>query len=1265
MDKKQKNNIIIASGITAFVLILSIVITLICVGGKKEANHYTLNFYVDDEIVEKVTLEEGKTLTDIPSVPEKEGYNGFWDKTDFENIKASADIYAVYSPKVLEIKFFADQKLIEKKTVNYGETLDSIPDVPEKEGFQNGRWNHADFSNLKDDLEVNALYDVIKLEIKFYKDNEEQELVATKTVDYGSTLMDVPAVPAAIGMVASWDVEDFSIITENKNVHAVYTTLVLEIKFYVEGELYKTLEVNYGEDLEYVPAVPEKENHIASWNVVDFSNITEDLEVNATYEVEVFTYNEDADTIAITGLVDKNASSVTIPATLKGKPVTKIAKDAFNNGLGAYPKLVSLTFAEGSNVETIENGAFYYSNIEEITIPKSVKNIDNAAFFVARGLKMVTFEEGIELETINKQAFYGCSNLESITLPASVTIIDKEAFAWCTKLKTFVLDENIISLGEWAFNGCSSLETIILSNNLARIEYATFHLCEKLEAVYYLGSSAQLNHMHIDLGNDYNEDFVDAAKYCYNEEPNQEGLFWHYEENEIVTQQFFTVSFSVNDELYDTRIVASGMALLDIPTVPEKIGKTNERWSVTDFSSVLDNINVNALYDILVLDIKFYAGDEIVDTKHVNYGENYTNPLPLAPSTNGFTGEWDQTIFENVTENIDVHATKTKMDVFFYVGNTLVITKSVTYGETLTDIPQVPVTEGYSGFWDTTNFANITQNKYVHAKRIKIDIRFFDGEENLIVTKQVYYGNKLTDVPPVPELENCFGFWSDEDLGYEIADFSQIVFGKDGNVDFYARYTSNFEYTEYENSITITKATNVDMSTIVIPETINGKPVTEIGVEAFVGISLLKVYLADNVTIIGDKAFYKTGVRYLILTENSKLTSIGEEAFNCCGIVCFDFPKSVTTIGEKAFYGSETEEFRFDTFGSPSLTTIGKEAFTYCQYLESITIPKSITSIGESAFERCVNLKTVTFESGSQLETIGRSAFESCIKLQNIVLPNGVKTIDEDAFYGCKNLVNIQIPKTVTNMGESIFSNCLELKTVTFVEESSLKDLPAEAFYKCEKLESIALPTKLVTIGDQAFENCTSLTSITLPNTLTTIFEEVFASSGLTSITIPKSVTHVGNKAFKDCSALVTATFEENSELVYLGKRAFESTGIEAMTTLPSGLLILSEATFANCKQLTTVIIPDGVSHIEYHQFDGCVKLENVTIGNHVSLIKNHAFGQCASLLGISYNNTRDHWGIIEKSRGGWIWGTLANSVIIHCLDGDVIEYSPQQFMYN
>ena len=1265
MDKKQKNNIIIASGIAAFVLILSIVITLICVGGKKEANHYTLNFYVEDEIVEKVTLEEGKTLTDIPSVPEKEGYTGFWDKTDFENIKASADIYAVYSPKVLEIKFYADQKLIEKKTVNYGETLDSIPNVPEKEGFHNGRWDHADFSNLKDDLEVNALYDVIKLEIKFYKDNEEQELVATKTVDYGSTLMDVPAAPAAIGMVASWDVEDFSIITENKNVHAVYATLVLEIKFYVEGELYRTLEVNYGEDLENIPMVPEKEHHIASWSVADFSNITEDLEVNATYEAEVFTYNEDADTIAITGLVDKNASSVTIPATLKGKPVTKIAKDAFSNSLGEYPNLVSLTFEEGSNVETIENGAFYYSNIEEITIPNSVKNIDNAAFYVAVGLKMVTFEEGIELETINKQAFYGCSNLERITLPASVTIIDKEAFAWCEALKAFVLGENIISLGEWAFNGCTSLETIILSNNLARIEYATFHLCDKLEAVYYLGTSAQLNHMYIDLGNDYNEDFVDAAKYFYNEDPQEEGLFWHYEENEIATQQFFTVSFKVNDELYDTRIVASGMALLDIPAVPEKIGKTNERWSVTDFSSFTDNININALYDILVLDIKFYAGEEIVDTKHVNYGENYTGDLPTAPSTNGFTGEWDQNVFENVIENIDVHATKTKMDVFFYVGNTLVTTKSVTYGETLTDIPQVPVTEGYSGFWDTTNFTNITQNKYVHAKRIKIDIKFYDRDNNLIVTKHVYYGNKLTDVPLVPEKDNCFGFWSDDLFSYEIADFSQIVFGKAGNVDFYACYTSNFEYTENEDSIKITKVTNDDMSYIVIPETINGKPVTEIGAEAFVGIHPHTVYLADNVTIIGDKAFYKTGVRYLILTENSKLTSIGAEAFNSCGIVCFDFPKTLTTIGERAFYSSETEEFRFDTFGSPSLTTIGKEAFTYCQYLESITIPKSITSIGERAFERCVNLKTVTFESGSQLETIGRRAFKSCIKLQNIELPSGVKTIDEDAFYSCKNLVNFTIPKTVTTIGESVFSNCSELKTMTFAQDGEVKDIPVRAFYKCEKLESIALPTKLITISNQAFESCIALTSINLPNTLTTIGENVFETSGLASILIPKSVTRVGNKAFYKCTKLAVATFEENSALIYLGNRAFEGTAIESMTTLPSGLLMLNDGTFANCKQLITVIIPDGVSEIGDHAFDGCIKLENVTIGNHVSVISHHAFGQCSNLYEITYNKTMKYWGIIEKNTGGWIWGTLSNTVIIHCLDGNVNEYSPQQFMYS
>lgn len=42
-----------------------------------------------------------------------------------------------------------------------------------------------------------------------------------------------------------------------------------------------------------------------------------------------------------------------------------------------------------------------------------------------------------------------------------------------------------------------------------------------------------------------------------------------------------------------------------------------------------------------------------------------------------------------------------------------------------------------------------------------------------------------------------------------------------------------------------------------------------------------------------------------------------------------------------------------------SVTSIGNEAFSWCESLASIAIPGSVTSIGEETFKSCKNLKRI------------------------------------------------------------------------------------------------------------------------------------------------------------------------------------------------------------------------------------------------------------------------------------------------------------------
>jgi len=131
-------------------------------------------------------------------------------------------------------------------------------------------------------------------------------------------------------------------------------------------------------------------------------------------------------------------------------------------------------------------------------------------------------------------------------------------------------------------------------------------------------------------------------------------------------------------------------------------------------------------------------------------------------------------------------------------------------------------------------------------------------------------------------------------------------------------YTPELEFELIEDGTAYRVVTSPGMSgAMVIPDTYNGKPVTEIGYEAFLW--------------------------------NSYLTSV-------------TIPASVTYIDVRAF-GSCTN-LKTVTFEAGSrLDTIEDSAFWSCVSLASVVIPAKVTFINSWAFGNCTNLTSVTFEA--------------------------------------------------------------------------------------------------------------------------------------------------------------------------------------------------------------------------------------------------------------------------------------------------------------
>ena len=314
-------------------------------------------------------------------------------------------------------------------------------------------------------------------------------------------------------------------------------------------------------------------------------------------------------------------------------------------------------------------------------------------------------------------------------------------------------------------------------------------------------------------------------------------------------------------------------------------------------------------------------------------------------------------------------------------------------------------------------------------------------------------------------------------------------------------------------SVTITGYTGNEAS-VVIPNEIEGKPVTAIGKAAFFNCgNLTSIEIPEGIESIGVQAFQLCKKLESVKIPASVI-SIEERAFQSCSnldSVTFAEGSRLETINNFAF----NDCGKLTSIEFPSGTkSIGNQAFTYCTSLTSIKIPSSVTTIGENAFQRCSNLSSVTFAEESQLKDINKSVFSYCSNLTSIEIPEGVETIGESAFYGCNKLKSITIPKTVTIIGVQAFNNCENLISVEFAEESRLTTIQSSAFSDCFNLtDDIEIPSTVTSIGEYAFYRCSKLSSMTFSRkTAPSIEENTFSGCSTLNIYVPCDGTgYAGN----------------------------------------------------------------------------------------------------------------------------------------------------------
>ena len=466
------------------------------------------------------------------------------------------------------------------------------------------------------------------------------------------------------------------------------------------------------------------------------------------------------------------------------------------------------------------------------------------------------------------------------------------------------------------------------------------------------------------------------------------------------------------------------------------------------------------------------------------------------------------------------------------------------------------------------------------------------------------------------------------------------------------RSADEYDYIVTDGKVTITKYHGAG-GDVVVPDTIDGAQVVQIGSSAFRNLSNINsVALPEGITKIEEGAFANC-TQLSTVNLPSALTEIGAHAFyNCDLIETITIPKSLekTTdayINEYAhgyvygpFYGCNG--LKIITFEEGStviangLFANGESAFYQAENLANVEFGKNVTEIKGSAFAKCGKLTRV--EMNDKVEKMESAIFAKCAELSEVKLSGALKEMGAHSFYDCDKLTEIEIPipKSLEKTTDAYineyaygyvygpFYECDGLKEITFEEGSTV--IANGLFANCPGIEEIAIPDTVTTIGESAFYQAENLANVEFGENVTEIKGSAFAKCGkLTRVEMNDKVEKMESAVFAKCTEL--SKVKLSGALKEMGAHSFYDCDKLTEIEIPKSLEKTTDAyiyeyaygyvygPFYGCDGLRKVTFEEGSSRIANGLFANCPGLENMVLPESICQIKDRAFENCANLM--------------------------------------------------
>ena len=867
----------------------------------------------------------------------------------------------------------------------------------------------------------------------------------------------------------------------------------------------------------------------------------------------------------------KTLTEVTIPKSVE------TASHAFYGDIN----LKKVNFEDG--IVTIPSGILYNTGLEEIVLPSSVKAIGSYAFSNNKSLEKINLLDGVR--QIEEGAFSGDSKLSVVELPKTLTEISRYAFSDTPSLTHINLPSGITNIGTGAFehSGLTSIELPKELTEIGRSAFSGTHLSEiylpnKLNSLGINAFSNIDTLKKVTVTSDINKSWDDWY---------WEGLFDGSPLTTVVIEEGVT---KIPAKMFYNQ---QGIVNINFPSTMKEIAGyafKNTSLKTVLFPSAIEKIGNYAFGDIVTL-TSIDVGSNLVTGWNAFSGSKNLVTINLKSGArkivDGFlanTGITEFVVPEGVEEIGKDAFSSNKQLTKITLPSTLKTIgegafsntglKEIVFPASMKTIPKgildstqvekIVLSEGVEEIGDYAFANNKLLKSVVFPSTLKKIGRAAFKNSNLEsvtlpsgleeIAEEAFSYNKLSAVTLPTQLktlgDNAF---SNNNLKEVTLPSHLEVLG--------TAFVDNSELSKITFSEGLKEIRGASYSSL----------------SAFSGTSIKSVVLPKSLEKIGDGAFCDLkGLADISIPEN--VTSIGNEAFYNTGLTSIDLPANLKTIGRYAFSGTKLKKVVLPS----QVETIGSSAFSI-ESLESVHIPKSLKSVTDYSISNSNIYGTYwhDVEWGQGYNAI----FLGDKNLKTVTFEDGISEIISELFRGT-GIKKIDLPSSVTKIGSAAFAHS-DLITINL--PSSLSEIQDFAFANT-KLKEITIPDSVEKIGYGAFDSVETLDKVTLPANLKEISSKTFYKTNIAKITIPESVSSIGGIAFAD-TPLKSITLPSN--LITVGQNAFSGTQLTTVT-LPSKLQTLKEGAFGEISTLVSVNIPLSLKS-GYEAFSNSKKLETVT----------------------------------------------------------------------